>query len=102
MPQITRMIKPLAFATTAMAALSATSPALADWNMNGVIIDCYCTDSSGGKVDVGEMTCLQVDGRMFMARCDMSLNVPIWREVSEGCYSSELELPQSTPVASAG
>jgi len=37
------------------------------------------------------MICLQVDGRMFMAQCQMSLNVPMWREVSEGCLSSGLE-----------
>lgn len=72
-------------------------PALADWNMNGVIIDCYCTDTTGGKVDVGEMACLQVDGKMFMAQCDMSLNVPIWRKVSEGCMTSSFHLPASRP-----
>lgn len=34
---------------------------------------------------------MQVDGRMFMAQCQMSLNVPMWREVQEGCLSSSLE-----------
>ena len=43
------------------------------------------------------MVCLQVDGRMFMAQCQMSLNVPMWREVSEGCLSSELS-PGSNPL----
>ena len=32
-----------------------------------------------------------VDGRMFMAQCQMSLNVPMWREVSKGCLSSSLD-----------
>ena len=72
-------------------------PALADWNMNGVTIDCYCTDTTGGKVDIGEMACLHVDGKMFMAQCDMSLNVPIWRKVSDGCATSSLNLPASRP-----
>lgn len=40
------------------------------------------------------MVCLQVDGRMFMAQCQMSLNVPMWREVSEGCLSSGLQSRQ--------
>lgn len=57
----------------------------------GKVIDCYCTDRNGGRVELGEMICLQVDGRMFMAQCQMSLNVPMWREISEGCLSSRLQ-----------
>lgn len=68
----------------------AASPALADVKSKGKTIDCYCTDRQGERVELGEMTCLQVDGRMFMAQCQMSLNVPMWREVSEGCMSSSL------------
>ncbi|MYM53983.1 hypothetical protein [Thalassovita mangrovi] len=66
------------------------TPALADQNIGGKVVDCYCTDTSGGRVELGETVCLQVDGRMFMAQCQMSLNVPMWREVSEGCLSSSL------------
>lgn len=66
-------------------------PALADYNLNGKIIDCYCTDSQGARVDVGETICMHVDGRSFMAQCQMSLNVPIWREVSPACLSSRLD-----------
>lgn len=72
----------------------AAAPALADYNLNGKIIDCYCTDSSGGRVDLGEMICLHVDGKMFMAQCQMSLNVPMWRKISDGCLSSRLGAPQ--------
>ncbi|PIE14605.1 MAG: hypothetical protein CSA70_01830 [Rhodobacterales bacterium] len=75
-----------------MVALAAL-PVRADYNLNGKTIDCYCTDSSGGRVELGETICLQVGGRMFMAQCQMSLNVPMWREISEGCFSSSL--PQS-------
>ena len=56
--------------------------------MNGKTIECYCTDRSGSRVEMGETICMQVDGRMFMAQCQMSLNVPMWREMSEGCLSS--------------
>ena len=56
----------------------------------GKTIDCYCTDKSGSRVELGELRCLQVDGRMFMAQCQMSLNVPMWREVASGCLSSFL------------
>ncbi|MEM8849659.1 MAG: hypothetical protein AAGE03_06440 [Pseudomonadota bacterium] len=42
--------------------------------------DCYCRDGQGGQVEVGKAACLTVDGRTFLAVCDMSLNVPIWRD----------------------
>ena len=44
--------------------------------------------------------CLNVDGRMFMAQCQMSLNVPMWREVKEGCASSSLDGGQDITEAS--
>ena len=56
----------------------------------GKTIDCYCTDTQGDRVDLGETICLFVDGRAFLAQCQMSLNVPMWREVSQGCLSSSL------------
>ncbi len=73
-----------------ISALIAT-PALADYNMNGKTVDCYCTDTGGERVELGETICLQVDGRMFTAQCQMSLNVPMWREISSGCLSSRLD-----------
>lgn len=66
----------------------------------GKTIDCYCTDQSGSRIELGEMICLQVDGRMFTAQCQMSLNVPMWREVQNGCLSSDLHL--SEPALNAG
>lgn len=66
------------------------SPALADVvSPKGKVIDCYCTDRTGSRVELGEYICIQVDGRMFMAQCQMSLNVPMWREISPGCISSD-------------
>jgi hypothetical protein len=58
---------------------------------SGKTVECYCTDRSGARVELGETICMQVDGRMFMAQCQMSLNVPMWREVEQGCLSSSLE-----------
>ncbi|WP_254442611.1 hypothetical protein [Ruegeria arenilitoris] len=60
----------------------------------GKVQDCYCTDTSGSRIELGELICLQVDGRMFTAQCQMSLNVPMWREVQEGCLSSGLQQSQ--------
>lgn len=85
---MTRFIAPLL-------ALLLGAPALADViGPGGDVRDCYCTDSSGGRVDLGETICLFVDGRAFMAQCQMSLNVPMWREVQEGCLSSRLQSRQ--------
>lgn len=72
------------------------SPAVADVKgKDGRTVDCYCTDTTGLRVELGETICLSVDGRAFMAQCDMSLNVPIWRDTGQGCLSSAL--PQSVP-----
>jgi hypothetical protein len=73
-------------------------PVLADYNLNGKTIDCYCTDTSGARVDLGETICLFVDGRSFMAQCQMSLNVPMWREISQGCLSSSLSPQRDNPT----
>ncbi|AXI55180.1 hypothetical protein SuNHUV7_30380 (plasmid) [Pseudoseohaeicola sp. NH-UV-7] len=72
------------------------APAMADvTGPGGKTVECYCTDTSGSRIELGQTICLQVDGRMFMAQCQMSLNVPMWREVQQGCLSSELERPQN-------
>ncbi len=54
----------------------------------GKVQDCYCTDTSGARVELGQTICLFVDGRSFTAQCQMSLNVPMWREVQNGCLSA--------------
>ena len=61
---------------------------------SGKTVECYCTDRNHNRVELGETICLQVDGRMFMAQCQMSLNVPMWREVQQGCLSSQLQQTQ--------
>ena len=47
--------------------------------------DCYCTDSGGKRVEMGETACLLIGSRQVTARCDMSVNNPTWRTESEGC-----------------
>lgn len=71
------------------------APAHADvTSPSGKTVDCYCTDTQGLRVELGEVICLVVDGRAFMAQCDMSLNVPIWRDIGEACVSSSLSEPE--------
>ncbi|MEL6170423.1 MAG: hypothetical protein AAGK67_04310 [Pseudomonadota bacterium] len=51
-------------------------------------VECFCTDRSGARVELGQTICMYVDGRAFMAQCQMSLNNPMWREVGGDCLSS--------------
>ncbi|MFK7744143.1 MAG: hypothetical protein AB8B47_03745 [Roseobacter sp.] len=78
-------------------------PATADvTSPSGKTVECYCTDRTGSRIELGQTICMQVDGRMFMAQCQMSLNSPMWREVEQGCLSSSLQsgdqVLQSLPV----
>lgn len=77
----------------ALLLLMLPAPLLADVNSGGKVIDCYCTDKTGSRVELGETICMEVNGRVFMAQCQMSLNVPMWREMQEGCLSSGLSVP---------
>ncbi|WP_338548370.1 MULTISPECIES: hypothetical protein [Roseovarius] len=63
-------------------------PAMAQVAAATKTVECYCTDKSGARVELGETICMQVDGRSFLAQCQMSLNNPMWREVSDACISS--------------
>lgn len=86
----------LALAVTALpASADVTGP-------GGKVIDCYCTDSTGGRVELGEEICLVVDGRAFMARCEMSLTNPIWRDTGRACVSSSLRLQSLEPAGDLG
>lgn len=79
-----------------------TSPALAQVSKpGGKTVECYCTDSNGARQELGDLICLRVDGKMFMAQCQMSLNVPMWRKISDGCLSSSLP-QQSQPTLDPG
>ncbi|MRU16898.1 hypothetical protein FDP25_15760 [Roseovarius sp. A21] len=73
-------------------------PALADQTIGGKTVDCYCTDKAGKRVELGEMICLHVDGKSFMAQCQMSLNNPMWRKISDGCLSSSLRKRLEPPI----
>ncbi|MEM8654583.1 MAG: hypothetical protein AAGF36_07535 [Pseudomonadota bacterium] len=86
---------------TLLISLLAASPALADvTSPSGKTVECYCTDKAGARIEIGQTICLQVDGRMFMAQCQMSLNSPMWREVEEGCLSSSLFGDTQQPLQS--
>lgn len=87
---------------TLLALLATAAPALADGIYNGKTVDCYCTDTGGGRVELGEMICLHVDGKSFMAQCQMSLNNPMWRKIQDGCLSSALPEALQPAVETGG
>lgn len=47
--------------------------------------DCYCTDSKGRRVNLGRTVCLSIGSKRVLARCEMSVNNPAWRYLSESC-----------------
>ena len=49
--------------------------------------DCFCTDSQGKRVELGQTTCLQIGSSQVLAQCKMSLNNPSWKRIQEGCPS---------------
>jgi len=59
---------------------------------SGKAVDCYCTNTQGNRIELGQTICMDVGGRLFMAQCQMSLNVPMWREVKQGCLNSSLRV----------
>ena len=85
------MMRPMRKLALILVALGA--PAGADVESGGRVIECYCTDSAGGRVELGQEICLTVDGRAFMALCEMVLNNPAWRDTGRGCVSSRLSVP---------
>ncbi len=70
---------------TLILALTAATLATQSLAQSRKTVDCYCTDKSGSRVELGELRCMNVGGRVFLARCEMSLNVPMWRDQKSDC-----------------
>ncbi len=82
--------------------LALAAPASAQTTgFSGWAPDCFCTDQAGYRVELGGFTCLEVDGRAYMARCDMSQNVMTWRDTGQGCIISNVKSLPMTPIPSA-
>ena len=47
--------------------------------------NCTCRNRDGSKYQLGQIACLRVDGNVYMARCEMDLNVSTWKKLSDGC-----------------
>lgn len=46
---------------------------------------CSCRNRDGSKYELGQVACLRVDGRAYLARCEMELNVTTWKKLRDGC-----------------
>ena len=65
------------------------SPALADAH------NCQCRNR-GVMFELGETSCLHVDGGSYLARCEMKLNVSSWTKVEDGCPVTERNQSRAT------
>lgn len=46
--------------------------------------NCKCRNR-GVMFELGETSCLNVDGGSYLARCEMKLNVSSWTKLQDGC-----------------
>jgi len=59
--------------------------------------NCKCRNR-GVLFELGETSCLTVDGGSYLARCEMKLNVSSWTKLQDGCPVTERALPASTAI----
>ena len=64
---------------------------------SGRVIECFCTDKFGQRHEIGDIICLTVDNRSFMAKCVMAQTNPFWRDQKIGCPSSKAAATPMTP-----
>ncbi|AVA21205.1 hypothetical protein QA648_05255 [Rhizobium sp. CB3171] len=63
-------------------AVMADAPALAGQ-------DCYCKNVDGKQHAIGEVACMTVNGKSYLAQCEMNLNVTSWLKLQDGCPITE-------------
>ncbi|NEI69629.1 hypothetical protein GR212_08615 [Rhizobium lusitanum] len=66
-------------------AVIASVPAFAGEN-------CYCKNTDGKQHAVGEVACMTVGGKSYLAQCEMNLNVTSWSKLQDGCPVTERSL----------
>ncbi|MCY1381596.1 hypothetical protein D9M69_695230 [compost metagenome] len=57
--------------------------------------NCKCRNR-GVMFELGETSCLRVDGGSYLARCEMELNVSSWTKIQDGCPVSEHAVLKTT------
>ncbi|MGJ7039022.1 hypothetical protein J2Y63_002277 [Shinella sp. BE166] len=69
----------------------AAIPTLADAH------NCKCRNRDV-MFELGQTSCLRVDGGSYLARCEMKLNVSSWTKIQEGCPVTERAYSQPTLI----
>ena len=57
-------------------------------------VEYYCTDATGARRELGDVICIAASCQTWVARCEVSLNTPTWRKLSDGCPGVSL-MPQT-------
>jgi len=69
-------------------------------------VEYYCTDSTGQRVDLGNIICITASCTTWMARCEMSANnnLALWRKLQDGCPGATLldRVKRLQPAAQTG
>ncbi len=49
--------------------------------------DCQCRAPGGDMKNLGTVECVNITGRQYLVRCEMSMNTPYWNKLDdvEGC-----------------
>ncbi|KQS93808.1 MULTISPECIES: hypothetical protein [unclassified Rhizobium] len=53
---------------------------------------CTCRKRDGTKAELGQMTCIRVGDDVYLARCEMALNVTTWRRLRDGCPEARMSV----------
>lgn len=57
-------------------------------------VEYYCTGSGGERYELGAIICITASCQTWTARCDMSLNIPMWRKTQDGCPAVSLPVTE--------
>ncbi len=59
---------------------------------SAALADCACKSQRGGIFQLGERTCISVNGKSYLAECEMNLNITSWKKVQDECPLASLEV----------
>jgi hypothetical protein len=51
---------------------------------------CTCRQRDGSHFELGQITCIRVDGKAYLARCEMFQNLTTWQKIQDGCPIARL------------
>ncbi|MBL0375421.1 hypothetical protein JJB09_25765 [Rhizobium sp. KVB221] len=51
--------------------------------------NCRCRNR-GVMFELGQLSCLHVDGTSYLARCEMKLNVSSWTKIQDECPITQM------------